>query len=135
MSGRAPAASPRSPSGGGAGGAPPTANPVQAMLDQARTRPQRFEEAMALFGRGRYREAREALHKIAMEDSQSRRYRAAMHTAWGFEHLEAGRAAESRAEFERALALEPDGAEAARGLAKAKEADRKPGILNKLFGK
>jgi len=109
---------------------------VQAMLELARTRGQRFDDAVALLSRGKYREAREAFYKIAMEDPQSRRYRAQLHFAWGMEHLADGKAAEAQRELERALALENESHDIKAGLAKAQELQKKPsGILGKLFGR
>ena len=109
---------------------------VQAMLDAARTRGQRFEEAVHLLVHGKYREAREAFYKIAMEDPQSKRYRIQLHYAWGLEHLADGKPAEAQRELERALALEPENHDIKSALAKAQEQLKKPsGILGKLFGR
>jgi predicted Zn-dependent protease len=106
------------------------------MLEAARTRGQRFDEAVALVSRGKYREAREAFYKIAMEDPQAKRYRVQLHYAWGLEHLADGKPAEGQRELERALALEPDSADIKAALAKATDQQKKPsGILGKLFGK
>jgi tetratricopeptide (TPR) repeat protein len=99
---------------------------------------QRFDEAVALVSRGKYREAREAFYKIAMEDPQSKRYRVQLHYAWGLEHLADGKPAEAHRELERALALEPESHDIKSAIARVKdlEKDKKPGgILGKLFGK
>jgi curved DNA-binding protein CbpA len=125
----------------GLGGASP--QEVQAMLEAARTRTQRFEDALALLGRGKYREAREALYKIAMEDPQSKRYRVQLHHAWGLEHLADGKLAEAQRELERALGMEPESAEIKAALAKLKDETQalnqkkrqQSGILGKLFGR
>jgi predicted Zn-dependent protease len=106
------------------------------MLDAARTRGQRFEEAIHLLVHGKYREAREAFYKIAMEDPQSKRYRIQLHYAWGLEHLADGKPAEAQRELERALALEPENHDIKSALGKAQEQLKKPsGILGKLFGR
>jgi predicted Zn-dependent protease len=111
------------------------------MLEAARTRGQRFDDAVALISRGKYREAREAFYKIAMEDPQAKRYRVQLHYAWGLEHLADGKPAEAQRELERALALEPESTDIRSALARVKDAekaekDKKPsGILGKLFGR
>ena len=118
--------------------APPTTPPgrspedVQALLESARTRGQRFEEALRLLAQGIYHEAREALHKITAEDPQSRRYRVALHLAWGLEYREAGDRDKAIRELERAVALDPECTEAVDALRKLQE--KRGGILGKLFG-
>ncbi len=114
-----------------------SAQEVQAMLEAARTRGQRFDEAVALLARGKYKQAREAFYKIAMEDPQGKRYRVQLHLAWGLEHMTDGKPAEAQRELERAVALDPECAEAKTALAKAQEQQKKPsgGILGKLFGR
>jgi Tfp pilus assembly protein PilF len=108
---------------------------MQAMLDQARTRGQRFDDAVLLIRQGQYKQAREALYKIAMEDPQNKRYRVQMHLAWGMEHLGEGRAPEGQRELERALTLDPNCSDARDALKKLQDAQKKPGLFGKLFGK
>jgi hypothetical protein len=115
---------------------------VQGVLDQARTRAQRFEDALQLMHQGRYKEAREALFIIAAEDPQSKRYRTQLHLAWAFEHKLEGKRDDYKRELERALDLDPECHEAKAALAKLEEssggganAGKKKGLFGKLFGK
>jgi tetratricopeptide (TPR) repeat protein len=108
---------------------------VQAMLDSARTRGQRFDEACAMLAQNRFREAREAFHKLALEDPQAKRFRVHMLYATGRELMEAQRFADAQRELERAVQLDPEHAEARAALDVAIEKQKKPGILGKLFGK
>lgn len=131
-----PAASPakvnvRPPTTPGTGRSP---EEVQALLEAARTRQTRFEDAVRLMAKGRYREAREALFHIAAEDPQKKRYRAQLHLAWGLEHLADGKPEEAQRELERALGLEPDNAEIREAMRKA-QGEKKSGIFGKLFGR
>jgi hypothetical protein len=115
--------------------AKPSGPDVNAVLEQARTRALRFEEAQRLLSHGSYREAREAFHKIAAEDPQSKRYRVYLHYAWGLEHRAAGKIEEAVKELERAVALEPEFADAKKDLEKTKDSKKSGGIFSKLFGR
>src|SRR5206468_1182185 len=108
---------------------------VQAMLDAARTRTQRFEEALRLMTLGQYRQAREALFKIAAEDPQNKKYRVQLYLAWGMEHKTEKRTEDAIRELERAVSLEPTCTDAMEELQKLHDQQKKGGILSKLFGR
>jgi hypothetical protein len=125
-------------------GPPGSRQDVQALLELARTRTTRFDEALRELALGRYRAAREALQKIAAEDPASRRYRGYLCLAWGLEHMSEGRLVEARRELERAAELEKESSEIHQALTRLEEKERaaktekgkgKGGILGKLFGK
>lgn len=107
---------------------------VNALLEQAKTRTKRYDDAHTALIQGRYREAREAFFKLASEDPQMRKYRVSLHLAWGLEHRAAGKAEDAQRELERALALDPENTDAAEALRKI-EADKKKGLFSKLFGR
>jgi curved DNA-binding protein CbpA len=110
---------------------------VNAVLEQAKTRGQRFEEAQRLLAQGQWQAAREAFQKIATEDSQSRRYRSYLCYARGLEHRACGRIEEAIKELERAVALDPDGeaAEFRNDLDKTREMKKGGGLFSKIFGR
>ena len=106
---------------------------MRALLDEARTRGQRFEQAARHIARGNYTQARELLTKLVAEDPQSRRFRLKLLYATGLEHRDAGRFDEAVRELERAAALENEPGEATEALKKL-QAERK-GLFGKLFGR
>jgi Tfp pilus assembly protein PilF len=108
---------------------------VLAKLDAAKTRTQRFEDALKQLRDGQHREAREALYKIASEDPHTRKFRVYLSLAWGMEHRAAKRLDDAERELERALSLDPDFKEAADELDKVREERGKGGIFSKLFGR
>lgn len=109
---------------------------VQAMLEAARTRGQRFDDAQQLMLRGKYKQAREALYEIAAEDPQSKRYKVQLHLAWGLEHQADGKLEEAQRELERTLQYEPEHSDAQAALRKVLEQRKKSGgLLGKLFGR
>ncbi len=140
---RPPAAKPEAPGPDGGRrrlrrGIPAPAPPqpkrdVQDLLDQVRTRPQRLEDAINHLRKGRFRQAREALHQIAAEDPQNKRVRTHLHFAWGMEHRETGNLEEAARELERALKLDPTFAEAEKALRELGKAKR--GLFSKIFGR
>jgi tetratricopeptide (TPR) repeat protein len=105
------------------------------MLEAAKTRNLRFDEAVKQLRMGNYGVAREAFHKIASEDAQSRKYRVYLSLAQGLEHKSAKRWEEAERELERASKLDPDFKEAADELQKLREERGKGGIFSKLFGR
>ncbi len=109
---------------------------VRALLEEARTRGQRFEQAGRLITEADYAEARALMQKLAAEDPQNRKYRVRLYLATGLEHLGAERLDDAVRELERATALEPDNVEVARALIRARERkDARGGIFSKLFGR
>lgn len=109
---------------------------VQAILDAAKGRGGRFEQANRLIAETRYREAREILQKIAAEDPQNRRFRVRLQLAWGLEYRAERKFDEAVRELERALGLDPDNAEVAEALRKTRELrDASRGLISKLFGR
>jgi hypothetical protein len=114
---------------------PATTTDVQAILDAAKTRSSRFEQANRLMSQGQFEPAREILQRIATEDPQNRRYRIRLHLAWGLEHRGQRRYEEAVREIERALALDPENAEVADALLKTREQGAQRGIFSKLFGR
>ena len=105
------------------------------LLDQAKSRQGRFDDAVLLISKGRYKDARELMHKLCAEDPGSRRFRVQLHLAWGLEHLQDNRPVEARREFDRVIDVEPENADARAALARVDELQKKRGILSKLFGK
>jgi hypothetical protein len=63
--------------------------------------------ALELAHRGRWSDARQAFHRLALAHPHDPRYRAHMHWARAREALDGGRADEARAEVQRALTLDP----------------------------
>jgi len=124
------------PSGTPSQGVPRRQSEVDAVLEQARGRTQRFDEATRVFQRGEYPEAREAFQRLAAEDPQNKKYRVYLYYAWGLEHRAAGRIDEALRELERAVFLEPELAEARRDLDKTRELKKAGGgLFSKLFGR
>lgn len=112
----------------------PTAE-VNAMMESAKTRTKRYDDAELLLAQGRYREAREAFFKLASEDPAMKRYRVQLHLSWGLEYHINGKMEEATRELERAIALDPDNAEVVAALQKIGEHKKPGGILSKLFGR
>jgi tetratricopeptide (TPR) repeat protein len=108
---------------------------VKAMLDAAKTRNQRFEDAQKLMVVGKYQQARMALQGIAGEDPHMIRYRVQLHLAWGYEHKGEGRVDEAVRELERAVLLDPTCTEAVRALEKLQAARKGTGLFSKFFGR
>src|SRR5262249_37691533 len=106
---------------------------VKDLLEQVRTRPQRIEDALQQLRKGRFRQAREALHLIAAEDPQNKRVRTYLHFAWGMEHRENGNLDEAARELERSLKLDPKFAEAEKALRELGKG--KKGLFSKIFGR
>ncbi|RMH40354.1 MAG: tetratricopeptide repeat protein [Deltaproteobacteria bacterium] len=119
-------------------GTPPPARAAAAIAaglqDTVRRRAEAYEQALAQLAAGRYADARRALHRIAAEEPQTKKYRVQMHYAWGLEHEEAGRIEEARREFERALALDPEYKRAHEALDRLPP-DKKGGLFKKFFGR
>jgi tetratricopeptide (TPR) repeat protein len=108
---------------------------VQALLEAAKTRTRRFDDAQISMAQGRYREAREALQRLAAEDPATKKFRVQLHLATGLEHRAAARFDEAIRELERAVALDPECADAAEALRRLQEQKRSGGFLSKLFGR
>jgi tetratricopeptide (TPR) repeat protein len=115
----------------------PAASPkrdVTSLLEQVRTRPQRIEDALFHLKKGRFRQAREALHAVAAEDPQNKRVRTFLHLSWGLEHRATGNFDEATRELERALTIDPTCAEAEKALREVRDKTKK-GIFSKIFGR
>jgi len=125
---------PRRPTPPARAPAAPAKRDVADLLEQVRTRPQRTEEALFHLKKGRFRQAREALHTIAAEDPQNKRIRTFLHLSWGLEHRESGNLDEAVRELERALTIDPACAEAEKALREVRDKSKK-GILSKIFGR
>jgi tetratricopeptide (TPR) repeat protein len=113
---------------------PPPKRDVASLLEQVRTRPQRIEDALFHLKKGRFRQAREALHAVAAEDPQNKRVRTFLHLSWGLEHRETGNIDEAVRELERALTIDPACAEAEKALREVRDKSKK-GIFSKIFGR
>lgn len=97
---------------------------------------QQLEPSMELLRRKLWADARQALLKLAVAQPQEKKFRAYMHYARGRESLDAGRPDEARAEWNRALGLDPDLAVVKRALDELPpEPTSGPGLLGRLFGK
>jgi curved DNA-binding protein CbpA len=110
-----------------------TEEEVRALLEEARTRSQRFEQASRLLDAGKFADARERFLKLASEDPQNRRYRHKLLLAIGLEHRDAGRIDEAVRELERAATLDTVPNQATEALKKI-HGERK-GLFGKLFGR
>ena len=73
----------------------------------------RFERALALLREQRFTEARAGFAELAAEAPTDTRYRSYLHYARGWEAFQLGKDGEARAEWQRALAIDP-----AHGLAR-----------------
>lgn len=97
----------------------------------------KFQRALELCQRHLWAEAREALQALAVEEPQNKQYRAHMHYAWGKEHLALGRTDDAKAEYRRALGVDPEFTRAKHALDAVPE-DEKPkqrGFFSRLFRK
>jgi tetratricopeptide (TPR) repeat protein len=111
---------------------------VEAMLESAKTRTARFDEATRFLAHGEWKKAREAFHRLAGEDPHSKRVRAHLHLAWGLEHKAEGRVIEAQREFERGIGIDPEHHELTEELRKldsAKGKEMGKGIFAKLLGR
>jgi len=97
-----------SSSPGGGGGSPATVDLLQGARRREEEQRARFQAALADLGRGELPNALSALRKLAAETPSDRRYRAFLHYVTGRIHESAGRAPEAVAEYDRALAFDPD---------------------------
>ncbi len=114
----------------------PTAAEKAAAAVKARAeREQTFRQAVTLCNKGDFGGARAAFHELALLDSQERSYRVWMHYAWGREHQAAKRAEDARAEYNRALTLNPRFTEAQDAMASLDAETRKRGVFSRLFRK
>lgn len=104
------------------------------MLESAKTRVHRFEQAVRHLAQGQPEPAREILAKLVSEDPESRRYRHKLHYATGLAHRDAGRLEHALRELERAVALDPESSEAQEALRKVQERSR-GGLFSKIFGR
>jgi hypothetical protein len=105
---------------------------VRALLDEVRTREERFALASRHLAGGRYAEAKDLLAKLASEDPQSRRFRGKLFLVTGHLHREAGRIDEAVRELRWAAALEKEPGEAALAL---KNLAPSKGLLSRLLGR
>lgn len=105
------------------------------MLEAAKTRNQRFDDAQKLIMTGRYQQARLALQGIAGEDPHTTRFRVQLHLAWGLEHKTEGRVDEAIRELERAVLLDSSCREAAAVLQKLQASRKGTGLFSKWFGR
>lgn len=96
---------------------------------------QAMEPAMDLIRRKLWADARQALLKLAVAQPQEKRFRAYMHYARGRESQEAGKLDEARAEWQRAVGLEPELVAAKRALEELPPEPSGGGLLGRLFGK
>lgn len=109
---------------------------VEQVLERNKRDQAQFDEARTLSEAGRWAEARRIFHQLAVDNSHVKRYRVHMHHAWGREHQQAGRVEEARAEFRRALDIDPAFAEAHTALAGLPEPkDKSRGLFSRLFRK
>lgn len=130
---------PRSSECAARGTEPPAERPA-SVVEQVLQRNQRdqelFDEARVHCNEHRWSEARRLYHQLAVDNSHVKRYRVHMHHAWGREHQQAGRVAEARAEYRRALDLQPSFGPAERALAELPgPKDRPRGLFSWLFRK
>ena len=91
------------------------------VVERARKREEeqqeRFRAAVADLRAGKLLRARDALRLLVSENPHEKRYRVYMHYATGRDHHAGGRAEEARAEYERALAIDPSFEAAQQSLA------------------
>jgi hypothetical protein len=108
---------------------PPAPAPTPAALREAE-----FAAAIDLLRRKLFAEARAVFHKLAAAVPSDKRFRAHMHYARGCEADVAGKPDEARAEWQRAVALDPEFVRARSALA-----DLSPppggGLFSRLFKK
>ncbi len=100
--------------------------------DSVRARNEEYETALRMLTRGQYKQARELLQKVAVQDPKTKKYRVQLHYAWGLEHEEAGAYDEARAELQRAINADPTFKRAHEALDKL---PGKKGFFSKLFGR
>jgi tetratricopeptide (TPR) repeat protein len=109
---------------------------VEQVLERNKRDQAQFDEARALCDAGRWAEARRIFHQLAVDNSHVKRYRVHMHHAWGREHQQAGRLEEARAEFRRALDIDPEFDAAQAALTDLPEPkDKARGLFSRLFRK
>jgi hypothetical protein len=116
----------------------PIARPTTPLPQQqpaGPTREQEFEVALDLLRRKLWAEARQAFLKLAAADTNDKRSRAHMHYARGREAEAAGKPEEARAEWQRALALDPDFVRAKTALADLPPPPPSGGVFSRFFKK
>jgi hypothetical protein len=96
-----------------------------------------LEAATDLLRKRQWTEARKALQSLAARDTVNKRYRALLSYARGREAQDEARHDEARAEFTRALQLDPDLSVARSALAQVAEEPKKPqgGLFSRLLKK
>ncbi len=116
----------------------PTARPRAASVSPTRAltpTEEAMEPAMDLLRRKLWADARQALLKLAVAHPQEKAFRAYMHYARGRESQDAGKLDEARAEWQRAIGLEPELVAAKRALEELPPEPSGGGLLGRLFGK
>ena len=86
--------------------------------------------------RGRFQESREEFHRLAISCPAEKKYRVYMHYARGREYAANNEIERAKAEYRRALALDPEhrmALGALQELGGSKPASR--GLFSRLFGK
>jgi hypothetical protein len=129
---------PRGNTTSGVPGGPPRPD-VQSLLDQAKTRQSRFDDAVRDLLHGRVGPARESLQKLVAEDPGARRFRTYFHLALGLEAMADARWPEARRELDRAAELDRENGDVRTALTqlddKEAAAKKRGGLFGKLFGK
>ena len=90
-----------------------------------------FELALSLAERDLWSDARDAFQKLAVSNPKVKKYRLHLHYAWGREHEAAHRTDQAKAEFRRALTVDPTFERAKLALDALSETKR--GLLARLF--
>jgi len=103
------------------------------VTDTIRQRNEKFETALRLNHAGKHEEARKLLQQVAVEEPKEKKYRVYLHYVWATEHEAAERYEDARAEYRRALNIDPGFKRAHEALGRL-ETDKK-GFFKKLFSR
>jgi tetratricopeptide (TPR) repeat protein len=109
---------------------------AERVTEREENREKQFKSATAMVRQGKVAAAKDIFRQLAIESPTTKKYRVYMHYAWGRELQEARREEEARAEYNRALSLDPDFAPALQAIATLRVDKPATGkFLSKLFGK
>jgi hypothetical protein len=111
-----------------------THDEVRAILESAKNRPQRFEQAVALIVKRELPAAREILAKLVAEDPQAKRFRVQLLHVTALQLETTDRLDEALRELERAAALDPEADDVQRDLKRLRDKKGRGGFFSKLFG-
>lgn len=117
----------------------PASDVVDRVVEREDKRNEQFKSGQMMLRQGKFSAAKEVFRQLAIESPSTKKFRVYMHYAWGRELQAARRDDDARAEYNRALNLEPDFEPALKSVASLAAETPKPptggGILSRFFPK